>query len=229
MANREVLCLDAINWLKENKNLEYVSVVTSLPDFSEFSSKLSLSEWKTWFVEAARLSLEASSEDGVTIFYQTDIKQDGIWIDKGYLVQKAADELGHSLLWHKVICRTLPGHTTFGRPGFAHMLCFSKNLKHEVSKSTPDVLPEAGEVTWTRGMGTKACLSACKFILENSATKKVFDPFCGHGTVLAVANHLGLDAFGIDISPKCARKAETLTFAESQNGSLASDRPTQLG
>ena len=35
----------------------------------------------------------------------------------------------------------------------------------------------------------------------------VFDPFCGHGTVLAVANEMGLDAVGVEISRKRCRAA----------------------
>ena len=33
-----------------------------------------------------------------------------------------------------------------------------------------------------------------------------------HGTVLAVANHLGLEAVGVELSPKRARKARNLTW-----------------
>jgi tRNA G10 N-methylase Trm11 len=38
----------------------------------------------------------------------------------------------------------------------------------------------------------------------------VVDPFCGFGTVLAVANALGLDAVGVDVSPRMCRRARTL-------------------
>ena len=37
----------------------------------------------------------------------------------------------------------------------------------------------------------------------------VLDPFCGHGTVLALANAYGLDAFGIDINPNRCEGAVT--------------------
>jgi tRNA G10 N-methylase Trm11 len=39
----------------------------------------------------------------------------------------------------------------------------------------------------------------------------VVDPFCGHGTILAVANEHGLDAVGVELSAKRARKARRLT------------------
>ena len=45
-------------------------------------------------------------------------------------------------------------------------------------------------------MGVEACRLACRFLREESETKLVVDPFCGHGTALAVANHFGFDALG---------------------------------
>ncbi|HYO71424.1 MAG TPA: SAM-dependent methyltransferase [Archangium sp.] len=206
---RTVHCADALAWLEAQDVLAGCSLITSMPDVSEFPS-LSLAEWKEWFVRTASLVLSRCPDDGVTIFYQTDIKKDGTWVDKGYLVQKAAEQLGHSLLWHKVVCRTAPGSVTYGRPAYSHMLCFSRGLRADLSKSTADVLPEAGEVTWTRGMGVQACLVACRYVLENTPTRTIVDPFCGHGSVLAVANWLGLDAVGVELSRKRAKKARAL-------------------
>jgi hypothetical protein len=42
----------------------------------------------------------------------------------------------------------------------------------------------------------------------------IFDPFCGQGTVLAMANALGMIALGIEISPKRAKKAERLDLSK---------------
>jgi tRNA G10 N-methylase Trm11 len=42
----------------------------------------------------------------------------------------------------------------------------------------------------------------------------VVDPFCGLGTILAVANEHGLDAIGVELSSKRARKARRLTTAD---------------
>ena len=39
----------------------------------------------------------------------------------------------------------------------------------------------------------------------------IFDPFCGVGTVLAVANRLGLDAVGVEKNRKRAEDARALT------------------
>jgi hypothetical protein len=206
---RTVECADALAWLAGRETLTGCSVVTSLPDVSEFP-ELALAEWKQWFIRAAVQVMVKVPADGVAIFYQTDVKKAGAWVDKGYLISKAAEEAGCETLWHKVVCRRAPGTVTFGRPAYSHMLCFSRGLRVDLGKATADVLPDAGEVTWTRGMGVQACLAACRFILEHTATRTVVDPFCGHGTVLAVANALGLDAAGVELSRKRAKKARAL-------------------
>jgi tRNA G10 N-methylase Trm11 len=38
----------------------------------------------------------------------------------------------------------------------------------------------------------------------------VVDPFCGRGTVLAVANAMGFDALGVDLGAKRCRAARAL-------------------
>jgi hypothetical protein len=198
-----------VRWLEEQPTLEGMSAITSLPDWSEFP-KLTLDQWKEWFRTAAQLVCARMPAEGVAIFFQTDIKEAGIWIDKGYLVQRAAEAAGCELLWHKVVARAPVGNVTFGRPAYSHLLAFSKKVRVDLGKSTADVLPEAGETTWTRGMGIEACLLACRFVLSATQCRTVVDPFCGHGTVLAVANALGLDAVGVELSRKRAAKARTL-------------------
>ncbi|MFL5347791.1 MAG: DNA methyltransferase [Hyalangium sp.] len=209
---RTVECADALAWLSGRQTLAGCSIITSLPDVSEFPS-LSLAEWKQWFIRAAALVMAKVPAEGVAIFYQTDVKKAGAWVDKGYLISKAAEEAGCETLWHKVVCRRAPGTVTFGRPAYSHMLCFSRGVRVDLGRATPDVLPEAGEVTWTRGMGVQACLAACRFIQEHTPTRTVVDPFCGHGTVLAVANALGLNAVGVELSRKRAKKARALRVA----------------
>ncbi len=206
---RTVYCEDALRWLESRGTQHGASFITSMPDYSEFPS-LTLSQWKEWFTQAAALTLSRCPDDGVAIFYQTDIKVEGTWVDKGYLCQKAAEQSGHSLLWHKITCRVDPGKVTFGRPAYSHLLCFSKGVRVNLERSTADVLPEAGEVTWTRGMGVQACIMACRFVLSHTTTRTIIDPFCGHGTALAVANEMGLNAIGVELSPKRAKKARAL-------------------
>ena len=203
------MCEDAIEWLTNLEPIAGSSFVASMPDISEFPG-YSLAQWKEWFVNAATLILSRTPENGVSIFYQSDIKVDGTWVDKGYLCQKAAENLGHELLWHKIICRSPAGIATFGRPAYSHMLCFSKSLRVDVAKSTADVVPDLGEKTWQRGMGLEACLMAAKFIKEQTSSHQMINPFCGEGSMLAAANIYELDALGIERSPKRAEKARSL-------------------
>lgn len=183
--------------------------MTSLPDYSEFSH-LSLNEWKEWFVNAAKLVLASCPDDGITLFFQTDIKVEGAWVDKSFLCQQAAQAMGSELIAHKIICRLPAGTATQGRPSYSHLVCFSKKIRMNLSKASPDVLPIAGETTWARGMGVKACRLACEMILQNTQTRTIVDPFCGHGTVLAVANNMGLNAIGVELSRKRVKKAQNL-------------------
>lgn len=209
MSERKIICDDAIAWLESQQILTGCSLVASMPDISEFSG-YSLKEWKDWFSQTAELILSRAPDDGVTIFYQSDIKVDSLWVDKGFLCQKAAEKLGHQLVFHKIICRFAPGTITFGRPAYSHLLCFSKTLKPDLSKSSADVVPDLGEKTWERGMGLEACLLAAKFISEQTKSQTVVHPFCGEGGMLAAANAYGLNAVGIERSPKRAKKAQSL-------------------
>jgi DNA modification methylase len=69
-----------------------------------------------------------------------------------------------------------------------------------------------------KAMGVRACLEACRFVLEETPTRTVVDPFCGWGTVLAVANALGMDAVGVDLSLRMCRRARTLHWAMDELG-----------
>lgn len=208
---RTIFCEDAIEWMKASPVLTGCSIVASLPDVSEFP-KFSLPEWKEWFIQTAALIMSRCPDEGATLFYQTDIKLDGAWVDKGYLCQKAAESLGYTLLWHKMVCRVPAGVITFGKPSYTHLLCFSKGLSLDLAKSTADIIPEIGEKTWQRGMGLKACLTIAQFVAEQTNTRTIVHPFCGEGSMLAAANFLNLRAIGIERSPKRAEKAATLNI-----------------
>lgn len=210
-------------WLLENAPLAGCSSITSLPDVSAFP-KASLDEWKRWFIDAAGRVLNATCPTGVTIFYQTDIKRDGIWVDKGYLCQRAAEAAGVPLLWHKVVCRKPIGEPVFGRPGYTHLLCFGRAVA-EAAPAYPDVLGHTGVMTWSQAMGGSACELACRYVMSHTTTRTIVDPFCGVGTVLAVANTLGLSAIGVEIANKRARKARNLTWPPTVRGRPEFDEP----
>jgi len=200
---------DAIAWLRGAGPLEGSSVVTSLPDVSEV--RLGLDAWREWFVEAATVTMASVPDDGVAIFLQSDIRKGGVWIDKGALVARAAEKAGLSLLFHRIVCRLAPGTVTFGRASYSHLLGFGRTPRPALRHAAADVLPDGGAKPGTKAMGVLACLAACEFVRSETPTRTVVDPFCGFGTVLAVANALGLDAVGVDLSERMCRKARTLT------------------
>jgi hypothetical protein len=204
-----VICGDGVAYLRRGLLPADHAVVTSLPDHSELPG-LGLVGWRTWFIETAALACAAVGDDSVAVFYQTDVKVDGRWVDKAHLVQTGADRVGAHLLWHKVVCRAPPGTTTFGRPAFAHLLCLSRRLRLPPGRSSPDVLPRLGEMTWARAMGREACEAVARFLVSDTGCRTVVDPFCGLGTMLAVANTHGLDAVGVERSPKRAERARHL-------------------
>jgi hypothetical protein len=208
--SRRVYCADAVRWLETQPTLTGCSVVTSLPDVSE--TQLSLERWEAWFVGAASLTISRCPEDAVAIFFQSDIKKNGRWVDKGYLCQRGAEAVGARLLWHKIVCRVPPGTVTFGRAAYAHLLCFSRGQKLDLARSTADVLAEPGRMVWTRAIGLDACRLACRYVRDHTRCRTIVDPFCGWGTVLAVANALGLDAIGVELNARRARKARGLAI-----------------
>lgn len=210
MPSRRVVEADACVWLRENTAAPDTSVITSLPDVSEVS--LGFEAWRAWFIATARQIVTWIPESGTAIFYQSDIRHEGAWIDKGYLVMRAAEDANIPLLWHKIVHRAPPGTIAFGRASYSHMLCFSRTAS--LQKPGPDILP-AGAATWTRGMGIAACRVACRFLVENTATRVVVDPFCGQGTSLAVANAMGLDAIGVELSAKRCRQAQKLDLSSA--------------
>jgi DNA modification methylase len=61
--------------------------------------------------------------------------------------------------------------------------------------------------------GLNACERAVSFLRDGGVTS-VLDPFCGRGSILAVANSLGLDAIGIDLSTACVRRAKELRLVD---------------
>jgi len=208
---RTLRCGDGVAWLAGARLPPDHAIVTSLPDASELP-RLGLEGWRRWFVETVALACRAVADPAVAVFYQTDVKREGTWVDKAYLVHRGIEEAGSALLWHKIVCRVPPGSTTHGCPAYAHLLCASRALRLPPGRSSPDVLPRLGEMTWARAMGREACEAVVRFLLAHTGCRTVVDPFCGLGTMLAVANAAGLDAIGVELSPRRAERARRLAF-----------------
>jgi hypothetical protein len=202
---------DGVEWLRAATLAPDCAVVTSMPDHSEVPA-LGVERWKRWFVDTAALACSRVADDAVAIFFQSDVKHDGRWIDKGHLVHTGGDLAGSQLLFHKVACRKPAGIATYGRPAWAHLLAFSRSLRLDPGVATPDVLPQLGEMPWPRAMGADVCAFVCRFLLAQTSCRTVVDPFCGLGTMLASANAHGLDAIGVELSARRAARARTLVL-----------------
>jgi hypothetical protein len=211
---REVVHADAIPWMEARGRMENACAVTSLPDVSEVN--LSLPAWRAWFLNAVRLVVGSVSDESAALFFQSDIKRDGAWIDKGAMVVRAAEDAGARVLFHKIVCRRPPGMLTHGRPGFTHLIAVSRAMKCPDVLSIPDVITDAGPQKWVRAMGVRAAAHAVRFAQEQVTARTIFDPFCGVGTVLAVANALGLDALGVEQSRKRCEQARELKISLSE-------------
>ena len=85
---------------------------------------------------------------------------------------------------------------------------------------TVDVIGDRGHMSYSHATGEAACTAAIEYCLEvavqhGGPPPPIVDFFCGYGSVLAVANAHGLDAYGMDVSLKCCRKAASLTASEA--------------
>ncbi|KAM9977076.1 hypothetical protein ACTFIR_010929 [Dictyostelium discoideum] len=201
---RDIYCMDAVQWLKENEISPQSSVITSLPDISEVSS-MNLEQYKQWFTDTVSLITSKLDEKNVAIVYQTDIKRRwkmdrGIieeYVDKGYLAQKGAEISGCKVIWHKIM--TAHSNISNNKATFTHMICFSKNPTNiKYQENTPDI-GARGSMVWSKAMGLNACVIAILYCRSIGSTT-IIDPFCGKGSVLAVANVYGLNSVGVDLS-----------------------------
>ncbi|MEO8214937.1 MAG: SAM-dependent methyltransferase [Myxococcales bacterium] len=214
-AQRTVHHCDALPWLRASGPLVGASVITSLPDLSEVPA-LGMQGWRAWFEEAAVATMTAVPPEGIAVFFQSDIKRDGVWVDKGAMVARAAERTGMALLFHKIVCRKPAGTVTYGRAGYSHLLGFASTLRPSLRRATADVLGDAGFMPGTKAMGVTACAEACRYVLAETTTRTIVDPFCGWGTVLAVANAMALHAVGVDVSARMCKRARQLTISPQE-------------
>ena len=212
-AQRVIHQAEAIAWLKARGTLAGASVVTSLPDVSELP-QLGFDGWCRWFEDAANAVMHSVPSEGVAIFFQSDIRHAGHWVDKGAMVERGAERAGGHLLFHRIVCRHPPGTMSAGRATYSHLLGFASVRRAPSGRPSADVIPDAGFTPGKKAMGLKACLEACRFVLQETSTRTIVDPFCGWGTVLAVANALGMNAEGVDLSPRMCRRARVLDLSD---------------
>jgi hypothetical protein len=207
MPNRTIICADALPWMRAGESGP-CSVVTSPPEAAELNC--SVDEWRSFYVEACRLCFTLLADDAPAVVYSTDRKINGGWISKPHLMMLAAEAAGVRMLWHKIVLRREPGQCDVHRPGYTHMVAFG-GPKCRPGAVSPDVL-RRGFMTYPDAMGLYAAEAACAFAGRKGLP--LLDPFCGRGTVPAVANRLGFDSIGVDISPEQCGHARTLNFTQ---------------
>ena len=213
--SRVVHCQDAVAWLTAQRNGSLGHVVTGLPDLSDLGKQMSASKYEEWFVHACRLCLRKARDDAYVVFCQTDRKVDGTWLDKSAAMNRAAQQEGVPLRWHKIVVRR--EGTDLHRPTYSHLMCFSK--KGRPGAATPDLMP-MGKTVYRDGMGLTVAAFVMRF-LEPSGALGVVDPFVGRGTTLAAANAFGMDAVGVNLFKAQCAHARALVLRRTRGGELS--------
>jgi len=236
--SRNVICADALEWLSKPDAVPMGAVVlTGIPDACDVRNFAPTHDaWERWFLRAAGSVLEALPPHGVVIFVQTD-DRDAIrgQVSKFALVMQAAADHAQSvkLLWHRVVHFGTVDEGCHGCVKFSHLICFRKNSPSKghgepempassASNGGGHLEPVHGlpDVLWrgikprglnaARSFGAHMTRVVLQWATQQLGVHTVVDPFCGAGTVLAVANVLGLCAVGIDISSKRTKQAQTM-------------------
>ena len=118
---RTIVRADVLEWLAANPLDARHAVAASMPDYSELPER-AVAPWKAWFTRVAEAIFAAAHPDCPVVFFQSDVRHAGAWIDKGFLVQQAAERAGATLLLHRVVCRRPAGTITAGRATWSHLL-----------------------------------------------------------------------------------------------------------
>lgn len=200
--SKRIICADALIWLRQE--CPPCSIVASPPDEAELGC--GIEEWLAFYSEALDAIFGALGDGCPAVIYATDRKADGRWHSKADLIIRRAEAAGVRLLWHKIVLRRGEGKTDIHRPGYSHLLAFGGEGVRP-GKATPDVF-DRGAMAYPNAMGMAAAHMAIEFAGRSGVP--LVDPFCGRGTVPAMADALGFDAIGVDIDPAQCRYAEAM-------------------
>lgn len=207
---KRIVCCDALPWLDI---APHCAIVTSPPLTLELGC--TVAEWSAWYLDALARCFRALAPGAPAVIYSTDQKNDGRLISSFAVMMAAAAEAGVGLLWHKIVLRRDVGKIDIHRPGFTHLAAFG-DAKAKPGAATPDAM-QRGRVLYPNGMGLIPARIACEF--AGRPGLPIVDPFCGRGTVPAVAEALGFDAIGIDIDPAQCKAAEALRLTRRSEDS----------
>jgi hypothetical protein len=209
---RKIIEADALDWLSDNRDVG--SVITSLPDMEE-TGHSNHETYEMWFSHAVQECFLSTSKAHPTIFYQTDRLINGRRLSKAYLLMDTAVANERELVWHKIVLRHDVGKTDIRRPGYSHLLCFGDS-KVKPGRPTADVI-RTGGVLYPDGMGITAAKVALQAAIRHGTA--LCDPFCGRGTVCALAEQTGFEKIiGVDIDPKQVAAAKALRLMVAEGG-----------
>lgn len=233
---REVIQADAVEWLRSSDALFPGSVFTGIPDISDIpeikqikDTKVKTERYIEWFKSVVELILGRLADGQYCIFSQTDAKlidKHGClisWIDKSHLCSTVADLHNCTLCWHKIAVNTelsdsdaksSNASASQYRPAYTHILCYGKRITTTPYRAglflTSDVI-NRGSMLWEKATGIDACILGIAFLINVVQCEEVLNLFCGHGTILAVANYFHLKAVGVEILPSRVKKSLALT------------------
>lgn len=181
---REVLVENGLAWLATTQ--ERGAIVTALAVGEP------VEKWEDWLGQVVVCGCNVGRP---AIFYLED------WRTRGYVISSAERALhvarhvaGVPLVWHGIARK---------KAGFAHLLAFGIGLPPE----PPRVL-EDGNAIEEDGPGLVAVRAMVELAKRHASL--VIDPFCGAGTILAVAEALGLRSIGVEVNQDLAARARTL-------------------
>ena len=101
-----------------------------------------------------------------------------------------------SLVFHKIVLRTNVGNTDLFRPGYSHLLCFSKNGK--IGKPLPDVIDKSKQY-YNNSIGLKTLNLIFTFLKDKKNIHTIFDPFAGKGSILFHAKLFNYNFVGVEL------------------------------
>lgn len=189
---KQIIAADALEWLPKNRRIG--GLVLSPPDADEIGADLIT--WKDWLMRATTMCFDATT--GPIVFYTTDRRYNGRLVSKASIVYEVESRLGINTAWHKIVLRRGPEKTDLHRPTYTHMIA----LGERPGPTTADVIYR-GDMLYPNAMGFHAAKVALDWISRYTDT--VIDPFCGRGTIPAIADAMGMNAIGVDIDPdQCA-------------------------
>jgi len=207
--SRKIIVADSMKWLALQKSQSIPNVITGICDMDEIGLT-DINKYLDFFNRIAQLIFEKTNPNGYAIFIQTDRKIERSWIDKSLLLSTIAQKNGFKMVWHKIVLHRDVDATDLHRPGYAHMVCYTKNGTS--GAATPDIIPVSQRL-YKNGTPVEAAVRAIEFVKRYTKSEPcVVDPFVGQGTIVAIANAYGLNAIGIDIDSQQARKAEDLIY-----------------